>query len=132
MSFSWGARSQAKLADCDPRLQELCDWVIQHTPIDVAIIHGWRSQAEQDEAVATGNSGTPWPTSKHNHEPSLAIDFAPWPVDWKDTHSFAVVAGVFFAGASALDIPIRWGGDWDGDGSTRDQSLMDWGHIELL
>ena len=30
------------------------------------------------------------------------------------------------------DVTIRYGGDWDTDGSTKDQSLMDWGHVEIL
>jgi len=66
---------------------------------------------------------------------SLAFDFAPWidgAIPWGDTHIFAVIAGAFFAATLDLGYTVRWGGDWDSDGSTKDQRLMDWGHIEVL
>ena len=112
---------------------------IQLTPVDFTIVHGWRGEEEQNELVRIGVSKTPWPTSKHNHMQdtapcSLAIDFAPWvngTIPWEDTHMFAVIAGVWFAAAEQHSAVLRWGGDWDMDGMTTDQTFMDWGHMEL-
>ena len=36
---------------------------------------------------------------------------------------FAVVAGVLFASFDSDEYRLRWGGDWDMDGTTTDQSL---------
>lgn len=110
------------------------------TPVDFTIVWGWRPQHIQDALFASGASKKRWPESTHNHmkdgEPSsLALDFGVWvdgKIPWKDTHMFCVVAGVFFAAAKREGITLRWGGDWDMDGSTMDQSLMDWGHVEVL
>jgi peptidoglycan L-alanyl-D-glutamate endopeptidase CwlK len=154
--YKFGERSLKRLNTCDPRLQEIANLAIQISPIDFTIIHGWRGQEEQNELVAQGLSKTRWPTSKHNYRDldeeigleyvpsSRAFDFAPWihgTIPWKDTHAFAVIAGVLFAAANDLQqgrpeseaakYRLRWGGDWDMDGSTTDQSFMDWGHMEL-
>lgn len=89
----------------------------------------------------TGASKKEWPNSEHNfmvgEKPhSKAFDFAPHlgkqiKIPWEDTHLFAVVAGIFFAAAQKLDMKIRWGGDWNMNGLTLDQTFMDWGHMEI-
>ena len=43
-----------------------------------------------------------------------------------------MIGGMFLVAGQILKIPVRYGGDWDRDGGTKDQSLMDWGHIELV
>ena len=66
---------------------------------------------------------------------SDAVDFAPWiggTIDWKDDGSFRVMAGAILHVASKLGIKLRWGGDWDKDGLTRDQTFQDIGHIERV
>jgi len=144
--FVFGRTSTARLATCHALLQKIAMRALELTPIDFTIVWGWRGMAEQSLMVKTGASKTPWPRSKHNevdsrgNPESLALDFAPWvkeTIPWGDTHAFAVIAGVFFAAAEDvypdLMLPIlRWGGDWDMDGSTQDQTFMDWGHIELV
>lgn len=133
-AFTFGTKSSAQLETCAPRLAAVARRALEISPYDFVIIVGHRDQAAQDAAVAAGNSKTPWPTSMHNRRPSLALDFAPIfgkVIPWNDTHIFAVVAGCFMAAGQELGSPIRWGGDWDSDGSTKDQTLMDWGHVEL-
>ena len=112
---------------------------IEMTPFDYTIVHGWRGEEIQTVLFESGASKKPWPESKHNHEQggepcSLAIDFAPWingAIPWGDTHAFAVIAGVWFSAAKEQGAVLRWGGDWDMDGSTEDQTFMDWGHMEI-
>lgn len=143
--FIYGKRSLGKVMSCHPRMQEIAKLAITLTPIDFTIVHGWRGEEEQNELVRLGMSKTPWPTSMHNKEVqdiiedepipwSMAIDFAPLvdgKIPWKDTHTFAVIAGVWFAAAEKCDTKLRWGGDWDMDGLTTDQTFMDYGHVEL-
>ncbi len=142
MTFSFGEQSLAKLHTVDPLLVNVARHAITATPYDFTIIWGYRDKPQQNALFNSGASHKPFPQSKHNRQgngqPSaMALDFAPW-VDnriyWEDTHIFAVIAGVFLACGLTRPRPIilRWGGDWDSDGKTTDQTLMDWGHIELL
>jgi len=43
-----------------------------------------------------------------------------------------MLAGVMLNAAQEMGIRVRWGGDWDGDGSTKDQTFHDLGHYELF
>ena len=143
MKYHLGEASLAKLHTCAPALINVARRAIGASPVDFTIVWGYRGEAEQNALEASGASHKRYPESKHNREArgepeSWALDFAPW-VDgriyWEDTHMFAVVAGVFMAVAALRPGPpieLRWGGDWDSDGKTTDQTLMDWGHIELL
>ncbi len=71
--------------------------------------------------------------SPHNVEPlSKAVDAVPWPVDWEDIERMAYFAGFVMCTAKWMEIPIRWGNDWDGDTDLRDNKLNDRPHFELL
>lgn len=141
--FSYGSRSVAKLNTCDAILRAVAERALELSPYDITIIHGWRGEEVQNALQESGASTKRWPDSKHNHTKdgdgttphSLALDFGPWvkgDIPWNDTHIFACIAGCFFAAAAEMQVKLRWGGDWDSDGSTRDQKLMDWGHLELV
>lgn len=134
--------SQARLATCHPLLIELFNEVI--ISVDCTILCGHRTRAEQDRAVAEGRSKTPYPQSKHNAQPSRAVDVAPYPIVWPSlaTQTPAVYARelgrwYLFVGyvrrcAEELGIAIRCGADWDGDWETMDQKFHDLPHFELL
>ena len=40
------------------------------------------------------------------------------------------MAGIILAAASIENVAITWGGDFDRDGSTEDQTLADLGHCQ--
>ena len=145
--FKFGDKSQAKLATVHPLLAECAEVALIRSPYDFTIVHGWRGEDVQNALFDSGASRKRFPDSRHNQTLDLnleeffrmqrsdAIDFAPWirgSIPWSDTHIFAVIAGCFFAAADELDITLRWGGDWDSDGDTTDQTLMDWGHVEIM
>ena len=146
--YSYGTGSSRKLATCHPLLSSIADRAIELSPYDITIVHGWRGEEVQNALFDSGASHKQWPESRHNAmkidqaaDPqnylpeSRALDFAPWVyggIPWKETHIFAVIAGCFFAAAAGEGATIRWGGDWDTDGSTTDQTLMDYGHVELI
>ncbi len=114
--------SSERLAECHPDLQRLFNDVV--VVYDCAILVGERGEAAQNEACACGKSHTPWPTSLHNCSPARAVDAAPYPIDWEDVARFEDFAQFVKQRAEALNIPIRWGGDFT--------TLKDYDHFELL
>ena len=128
-----GKVSQNNLETCHPKLRQLVTELARRIPkaLDFSVTCGHRGEREQNEALESGWSTKAWPDSLHNKEPSLAVDLAPYPVDWKDRAQFARLAGYVQAVADDLGIKIRWGGDWDQDGRTADERFVDMPHFEL-
>jgi len=122
--------SEKRLENVDPRLQKIVRKAIEIT--DFAVICGHRNKEDQDRAFAEKKSKLKWPNSKHNAIPSKAIDLAPYPIDWHDIPRFAFLAGVISTIAAQENIKIRWGGDWDQDGFTKDERFLDMPHFELV
>jgi peptidoglycan L-alanyl-D-glutamate endopeptidase CwlK len=120
-------RSLSHLGTCHPDLIRLFEEVI--ISFDCTVLEGYRSPERQDELMRTGKSRTM--KSKHLEKPSMAIDVAPYPIDWTDTRRFYFFAGYVKAWAHGLEIDLRWGGDWDGDGDFSDQTFFDLVHYEL-
>ena len=125
----FGTRSSGKLSECNPKLQKLFNEVVKH--FDCSILEGNRSEEKQNEYYDQGKSKVQYPNSMHNHEPSLAVDVAPYPIDWNDKERFYFFAGFVKGIASQMDIGIRWGGDWDSDTDLHDQTFFDLPHFEL-
>lgn len=130
--------SKRRLSTVDPRLAAVVEDVAGRMPI--MVIFGHRTKAEQDDVVRRKRSKTPWPRSKHNSMPSLAVDLAPLKgrsIDWNDTPAFVAMAKLMRQAASARGVTLRWGGDWDRDGLTRadgdrDEVFVDLLHFEIV
>ena len=115
-----------RLKGVDHRLQDLCHRiVVKHC--DCTVVYGLRTEAEQAKLVQEGLSKT----MNSRHLTGHAVDLAPWPIDWKNTKRFYHFGGIVEAVAREMGIPIRWGGDWDGDGDLDDQTFMDLVHFEI-
>jgi hypothetical protein len=115
--------------------------------VDHKITDGFRGQVEQDQAFAEGRSERKWPDGDHNVEPSVAVDAVPYPVDYGgpllnddgtlnkknliELLRFYHFAGVVRGVADSMDIPVTWGGDWDGDFDFTDQKFNDLCHYQL-
>jgi len=125
----FSAASRARLETCDIRLQSLFNEVIRH--FDCTVLEGHRGQDAQDNAYASGKSQVKWPDGKHNRMPSKAADVAPYPIDWNDIRRFYYFAGFVLGVAARMQIPIRWGGDWDRDTRVNDQNFNDLVHFEV-
>jgi len=127
----FGKASQERLMQAHPDLQRLLSEAIGH--VDFSIVCSYRGREEQGKAVAQGKSKTPWPTSKHNHLPSLAVDLCPYRngMKWNDREAFYYLGGILKGLSIAMGIPIRWGGDWDGDNDLHDQRFTDLPHFEI-
>jgi len=123
-------QSESRLLTCDPALQEVFVHVLEVH--DCSILEGYRDAETQNEYYRTGKSKVQYPDSKHNSHPSLAVDCAPYPIDWADTKRFYYFAGIVKGVAASLGVEIRWGGDWDSDNVLDDQTFMDLVHFELV
>ena len=122
-------KSLARLAETDPRLQALFRRVVSQ--YDCIVTAGYRSGADQDAAFRAGRSQKQAGQSKHNSYPALAIDVAPWPLQWENAKRFYHFAGYVKGVAEFMAIPIRWGGDWDSDLDLDDNGLVDLVHFEI-
>lgn len=122
--------SEQRLSTCAQPLQDLLREAIKH--VDFTVLYGHRGQDEQDDAFRSGASTLKWPQSKHNKLPSLAVDIAPYPIDWNDTARFARLFGFIERIAQEKGIKIRWGADWNNNYRTKDERLVDMPHIELV
>jgi hypothetical protein len=127
---NFSSRSQINLAQCHPNLQRVFNEVVK--TFDCTIFTGERGQEQQDELFRQGKTKVKFPGSKHNQSPSLAVDAAPYPIDWHDRERASFFAGYVLGIASELDIELRWGGDWDQDWQVRDNNFDDLWHFELV
>lgn len=105
---------------------------------DCAILEGYRNEADQEEAFKHGFTKLHFPQGKHNATPSMAVDVAPYPVDFNDTKRLYYFAGYVMGIAMRLKeegkmtYSIRYGGDWDRDKDLSDNKFQDLVHFELV
>ena len=129
--------SKQRLATCHYLIQKLFNEVLQLH--DCGIVYGFRTNEEQAKLYEAGKSQLKPGNSLHNREPSLAVDVIPFVKGLggitgnkaRDSYYFYHFAGIVRAVAIQQKTPIRWGGDWDGDGNFFDQSFNDLYHWEL-
>lgn len=125
--------SENNLLTCDKRLQMVAYRAIDI--IDFTVLEGRRSKERQNRLYEQGKSKVQWPDSKHNVEDpddlSKAFDLAPYPIDWDHKDEFILLGGVMITLAHEMGVPLRWGGDWDGDNDLYDQSFDDLVHFEI-
>ena len=117
--YNFSSSSKKELDSCHPYLRLICNRII--TFYDIAVICGYRGKKKQNQTYEDGYSQLQYPNSKHNKKPSLAVDIAPYPIDWEDIERFCVMGGILKAVANDMGINITWGGDWG----------WDYGHVEL-
>lgn len=128
--WKYGAKSLERLATLDPRLQQVLREVINL--MDVSVVTGYRGLDEQNGMYEKGLSQLLYPDSKHNSQPSRAVDLAPHPYDDTDRERFTYMAGLVLGVAYGMGIKLRWGGDWDQDGQVKDNTFDDLFHFELV
>lgn len=128
--------SFSKLSTCHLDLQAIFFEVIKS--FDCIVLEGFRNQEDQDIAFNAGNSKLKWPNGKHNGQPSMAIDVAPYPIEWKNIKRFYWFGGYVMGIAQRLKdegkitYSLRYGGDWDSDKVIDDQNFNDLVHFELI
>jgi hypothetical protein len=123
--YKFGKRSKERLKGVKPELVNVLNELVKI--MDVTVIEGLRTKERQEELVASGASKTKY--SKHLE--GKAVDLAPYPIDWKDRDRFHYMGGMIRGIAKQLNVNVRWGGDWDSDGETKDNGFDDLVHVEL-
>ena len=125
--------SKTFLASCHPDLQRLFNRVVE--TFDCTIVEGRRSKSRQTRLYNIGKSRVRYPNSRHNKDPSMAVDVAPYlngKVSW-DTRHCLYFAGFVMGTASVFGLHIRYGGDWNQNFEViTDQTFQDLCHFELV
>ena len=101
-------KSYSKLMECHEDLQKVFIEAIRY--FDFSVLCGRRTHSEQFALFKQGREqrGESWvkvgnvvtncdgvnKESKHNWYPSIAVDVAPYPIDWNDLYRFYRLAGV--------------------------------------
>jgi len=140
MTFYLSARSLKRLDQVHPDLRRVIQRAILKCRVDFTVLEGVRTPERQRQLYAQGRT-KPGPkvtwtlTSRHVINPDTgyghAVDLAPFPIDWSDPAKFDAIARAMFDAADELNIPIRWGADWDRDGNPRERGESDSPHFEL-
>jgi peptidoglycan L-alanyl-D-glutamate endopeptidase CwlK len=121
----FGKRSKERLRGVDARLVSVLNELVKI--MDVTIIEGLRSEQRQEKLLKEGSTKTKF----SKHITGKAVDLAPYPIDWKDRDRFHYMGGMIRGIAKQLNVNVRWGGDWDGDGETKDNRFDDLVHVEI-
>jgi|TARA_R100000656_G_scaffold113264_3_gene85572 hypothetical protein len=125
----FSSRSKRRLDTCDSKLEKLFKEVVKY--FDCTILEGHRGKEAQNKAYNDGKSKVQYPNGKHNKRPSVAVDVAPYPIDWSDRDRFHYFGGFVLGVAKKMGMNIRWGGDWDMDTKTKDNKFDDLVHFEI-
>jgi len=122
-------QSTAKLKTCHPLLAVIALEAIEE--MDFVVLCGHRTPAEQQELYKQGRATKGRivthvdgikKKSKHNYLPSLAMDLAPYPIDWNDLERFKKLADIIMRIAKENATPLEWGGAW---------KMKDYPHFQL-
>jgi len=136
--YHYSENSKRKLETCHRDLRTLFAHVIPD--YDNTIACGFRGKADQNTAYKEGKSTLQWPNSKHNRQPSWAVDAAPYEktkVDWSFWQS------LYFAGyvigvadklyrTGVISHRIISGIDWNKDNNINDTKFKDPLHFEII
>lgn len=146
--MEFGRKSLDNLSTAHRDLQLIFSEAIKVTKIDFGITEGHRSLERQKILFDQGKSKIDGISkkSKHNYNPSLAVDIYIYHPDIEtrrqlayDKSHLAYIAGLIDAISEQLykdkkiEHKIRWGGNWDSDLIIDfDQSFDDFPHFELI
>ena len=124
---SFDLTSAKRLSQAHPLLKKVM--LAARQQIEFVIMDSQRGRAAQEYAFKKGNSHAHFGKSAHNWSPAIAVDIAPVPVSFKSEKPFIALSKIILPIAKEMNVPLRWGGDWNMDGSTSDG--WDFPHYEL-
>ena len=120
--YKLSKKSQERLETCDERLITIVNDVCK--VMDVTVLCGHRGKDEQEKAFNEGKSRAHFGQSYHNALPSLAVDIAPYPINWdvKDPR-WEIMCNLVLYIANRYRINVKLGRDFS--------KLKDYPHIEI-
>ena len=134
MGFKLGKTSLARLQGVDETLVNVVKRAIEISEVDFTVMEGVRTLERQRELYAQGRTApgkiVTW-TMKSRHIEGKAVDLVPYPLDWNDLEKFNKIKDAMLQAARELDVNLRWGADWDGDGKYREKGEYDSPHFEI-
>ncbi len=134
MGFKLGKTSLARLVGVDECLVKVVMRAIEISEVDFTVMEGKRTLERQRELYAQGRTApgkiVTW-TMNSRHIEGKAVDLVPYPLDWNDLEKFDKIKDAMFQAAREIDVNLRWGADWDGDGKYREKGEYDSPHFEL-
>lgn len=141
-----GVKESRDLAYCHPELRKrylaLKADFEQETGRQLFETCTWRSKERQNELFQIGRRGVPGEKirtkidgitkkSRHNVFPSEAVDVAVDKDPGPGRHPVWDGEAYVPLGPLALKHGLRWGGDWNRNGSSKDEEFIDDPHLEL-
>ena len=124
---SFDLASAKRLSQAHPLIKKVM--LAAREQIEFTIMDSQRGRDAQEYAFKKGHSKAHFGQSAHNWSPAIAVDIAPVPLTWKSPKPFIALSKIIMPIAKAMNVPLRWGGDWNMDGSTSDG--WDFPHYEL-
>lgn len=147
MSFTFGTRSEAALATCDPKLVKVMREALRLSDVDFGVSQGGRTIAQQKQYFKEGHSKVNpdkypddvslYKAAKHIVGPGMptsrACDIIVSGNKSYDIPTLCYIAGVVLTCAKNMGVPMRSGINWDQDSEIlTDQTLIDAVHFELV
>lgn len=127
--FKFGKRSLSNLAEVHPDLQKVFMRAIELTEIDMSIIDGKRTLAEQRINVANGASKT----MNSRHLTGHAVDVVPYVngrMSWHWPH-YRIMRKAILQACEEVGVTLRAGANWDQDDDWEELGENDGPHWEL-
>lgn len=122
--------SLERLGTCHPDIKRVLMEAIKY--VDFVVLEGHRDEEKQNQAFLNKTSTKRYPDSKHNAWPSLAVDIAPYPIDWNNVERFRYVAAFILGLAAGMGVKMRAGVDWNSNFDPKDEKFIDGPHLELI
>lgn len=123
MSYVLGKKSRSELKGVHSDLVAVVERAIELTPQDFSVHDGIRTIEQQKELVKSGASKT----LNSRHISGHAVDLVPYingKLRWEWEPIYQIADAVRLA-ANELEIPLRWGGAWDIQLTSSDDSPDD-------
>ena len=120
--YKLSRKSQERLETCDARLITIINDVCK--VMDITVLCGHRGKEEQEKAFKDGKSHAHFGQSYHNASPSLAVDIAPYPINWDvNDPRWEIMCNLVLYIANRYGIKVKLGRDFT--------NLKDYPHIEI-
>jgi len=158
MTYRLSRKSEGNLVGVHPRLVAVVRRAIQISKIDFMVIEGVRSKERMWENWGKGRTtaqcraaGVPvhyakpglnkvtWLANPLNSNHRImadgyghAVDLLIAPYNWAEGPGWKQLNDAMMAAARELNVKIRWGRDWDGDGKIGEKGETDGPHFELV
>ena len=111
----WSKKSAERLYTCDTDIIRLFDEVLKVR--NCSVLDGHRNEERQNQYFEAKTSKFKWDFSKHNRNPSRAVDVIFYPFnkkhDWDNREKFMFFRGIVYGIASQMGITLNKTIQWD-------------------